>query len=125
MKDNQPSATELDEALALRALEILETDPSKTQRALAQELGISLGKTNYCLRALIDKGLVKFQNFKDNPHKFGYAYLLTPAGIEEKARMTLDFLRKKEKEYQLLQVEIADLRARVAAAQSDKSSPLQ
>ena len=95
MTKSNPS---LDEALALKALEALESDPNLTQRALAVELGVSLGKTNYCLRALIDKGLVKLQNFQQNPKKFKYAYLLTPQGIEEKTRMTWHFLRRKEAE---------------------------
>ena len=102
----------LDEALALRALQALETDPNLSQRALAQELGVSLGKTNYCLRALMDKGLVKLQNFQHNPRKMRYAYLLTPQGIEEKTRMTWQFLRRKEAEYKALQAEIAELRRR-------------
>lgn len=103
----------LDEALALRALQALETDPNLSQRALARELGVSLGKTNYCLRALMDKGLVKLQNFQHNPRKMRYAYLLTPQGIEEKTRMTWQFLRRKEAEYEALQTEIAELRRRV------------
>jgi len=103
----------LDEALALRALEALEQDPRLSQRALSRELGVSLGKTNYCLRALIDKGLIKLQNFQQSPQKLKYAYLLTPEGIEEKTRMTLAFLRRKEAEYQVLQAEIAELRERV------------
>jgi len=103
----------LDEVLALRALEALEQEPRLSQRALSRELGVSLGKTNYCLRALIDKGLVKLQNFQQNPQKLKYAYLLTPQGAEEKTRMTLAFLRRKEAEYQALQAEIAELRERV------------
>ena len=74
----------LDEAVALRALEALEQDPRLSQRALSREQGVSLGKTNYCLRALTDKGLVKLQNFQQNPQKLKYVYLLTLEGIEEK-----------------------------------------
>jgi len=74
----------LDEAVTLRALEALEQDPRLSQRALSREQGVSLGKTNYCLRALTDKGLVKLQNFQQNPQKLKYVYLLTPEGIEEK-----------------------------------------
>ncbi len=107
----------LDEALALRALQVLETDPNLSQRALARELGVSLGKTNYCLRALMDKGLVKLQNFQHNPRKMRYAYLLTPQGIEEKTRMTWQFLRRKEAEYEALQAEIAELRRRTERLQ--------
>ncbi|MEX0387227.1 MarR family EPS-associated transcriptional regulator [Spiribacter onubensis] len=109
------TSASLDEALALRALQALETDPNLSQRALARELGVSLGKTNYCLHALMDKGLVKLQNFQHNPRKIRYAYLLTPQGIEEKTRMTWRFLRRKEAEYEALQAEIAELRRRVAA----------
>ncbi len=107
------NAPHLDEALALRALEALEQEPRLSQRALSRELGVSLGKTNYCLRALIDKGLVKLQNFQQNPQKLKYAYLLTPQGVEEKTRMTWRFLRRKEAEYEALQAEIAALRASV------------
>ena len=109
------NAPHLDEALALRALEALEQEPRLSQRALSRELGVSLGKTNYCLRALIDKGLIKLQNFQQSPQKLKYAYLLTPEGIEEKTRMTLAFLRRKEADYQALQVEIAELKARMQA----------
>ena len=109
----------LDEAIALKALEALEQDPSLSQRALSRELGVSLGKTHYCLRALIDKGLVKLQHFEQNPQKLTYAYLLTPRGIKEKMRMTIAFLRRKEAEYQALQIEIAELRARVEASQAN------
>ena len=108
----------LDEAPALRALEALEQQPRLSQRALSRKLGVSLGKTNYCLRALIDKGLVKLQNFQQNPQKLKYAYLLTPQGVKEKTRMTLAFLRRKEAEYQALQVEIAELRERVETSTS-------
>ena len=97
------------------ALEALQTDANLSQRALARELGISLGRTHYCLRALIDKGWVKLQNFQQSPHKLRYAYLLTPQGIEEKTRLTWRFLRRKEAEYEALQKEIEALRARVAA----------
>ena len=115
MKAHSNNTPGTDESLALQALEALESNPHLTQRALAKELGVSLGKTNYCLKALVDKGLVKFHNFKQNPKKLGYAYLLTPRGIEEKTRMTWDFLRKKEAEYKALQAEIARLRARAEA----------
>ena len=81
-----------------------------SQRQLASELGISLGKTNYCLKALIDKGLVKAGNFRRNPNKLQYGYLLTPKGFEEKAKGTLRFLKKKQQEYEQLQREIEMLR---------------
>jgi EPS-associated MarR family transcriptional regulator len=80
------------------------------QRQLASELGISLGKINYCLKALIDKGLVKASNFRRNTNKEAYVYLLTSKGIEEKARVTLRFLRRKQEEYEALQIELEELR---------------
>ncbi|MEX0448781.1 MarR family EPS-associated transcriptional regulator [Spiribacter sp. 221] len=105
----------LEEDLARRALEALHSNPELSQRALADELGISVGKANHCLRALVDKGLVKLQNFHRNPKKLRYIYLLTPQGIEEKTRMTWRFLRRKEAEYEALQAEIAELRASMDA----------
>lgn len=103
------------EDLHLRALRLLQDDPSLSQRALAHALGISLGRTNYCLRALIDQGWVKVQNFRGNQNKLAYLYLLTPQGIEAKARITARFLKRKEAEYSALAAEIASLRAEVQA----------
>lgn len=73
-------------------------------------MGVSLGKANYCLNALMEKGLVKLENFRKNPNRRQYAYLLTPAGVEEKTRITLSFLRSKIAEYEALEGEIAKLR---------------
>ena len=80
------------------------------QREISMALGLSLGKVNYCLRALIDKGLVKATNFRNNPNKRAYAYYLTPQGIEEKARVTIRFLRRKLQEHRELEAEIEQLR---------------
>lgn len=80
-----------------------------SQRDLAKALGVSLGKTNYCIKALLVKGLIKMQNFRNNQNKLGYAYLLTPAGVDEKARITLRFLKFKVKEYERLRIEIDEL----------------
>ncbi len=80
--------------------------PESTQRELAKELGFSLGKINYCLNALKDKGLVKISNFSKNPNKLGYIYVLTPRGIKKKTQMTLDFMKRKMKEYDELKKEI-------------------
>ena len=96
-----------------RLLKILESNPEISQRALAEELGISLGKTNYCLRALVDKGWVKAGNFSRNPHKHRYLYQLTPAGIAEKARITGRFLKRKIAEHEALTREIEQLRREV------------
>lgn len=93
----------------LKVLRLLEADPGLSQRALSQALGISLGKTNYCMRALLDKGLIKMQNFRSSGNKLGYAYLLTPAGISAKADLTRRFLKIKVQEYELLRREIEEL----------------
>ncbi len=93
----------------LRLLRLLECNPEASQRELAAELGISLGKTNYCLRALVERGLVKARNFKKSHNKTAYAYFLTPQGIEEKARVTLRFLARKQREYVALKAEIEEL----------------
>lgn len=85
-----------------------------TQRELAEEMGMSLGKANYCLKALIEKGWVKAGNFRRNKHKLRYAYLLTPKGLEEKARVTISFLRRKQKEYDMLEEELQRLREEAA-----------
>lgn len=94
----------------LKVLRLLESNPQLSQRELAEALGVSVGKVNYCLNALIDKGLVKIQNFRSNKNKRVYAYLLTPKGIAEKADMTMQFLQRKMVEYELLREEIEKLR---------------
>ena len=99
--------------LEYRALKILERHPDLTQRQLAEELGISLGKTHYLLKSLIDVGWVKLDNFQKSNNKWGYAYLLTPMGIAEKTAITARFLIKKQREYNALKDEIAQLQAEV------------
>ena len=94
----------------LALLKLLQEQPQMSQRELAQAMGVSLGKANYCLKALMEKGLVKFGNFRKNPDKGQYAYLLTPAGLEEKTRITMAFLRRKVAEYEALEKEIEQLR---------------
>jgi EPS-associated MarR family transcriptional regulator len=96
-----------------KILRLLEADPQMSQRDLARELGISLGKTNYCLRALMETGLIKANNFKNNRNKKAYMYFLTPRGISEKARATANFLERKVAEYEALQREIEHLRREV------------
>ena len=103
----------LDDATRYRLLKLLEEHPESTQRELAAAMGISLGKANYCINALIEKGMVKTDNFRRNPHKGVYAYLLTPEGVQEKARVTVRFLHRKIAEYDTLQAEIAALRREV------------
>ena len=96
--------------IRLELLRKLESKPEYTQRELSQEMGVSLGKVNYCIRKLTEKGLIKITNFKQNPKKIGYAYLLTPKGIEEKSRLTFSFLKRKIIEYEVLKKEIKALK---------------
>ena len=91
-------------------LKSLEQDSRSTQRQLSNNLGVSLGKVNYCIKSLIEKGLIKVNNFRNNKNKIQYSYLLTPKGVEEKAKLTLDFIRIKTQEYDALKQEIESLR---------------
>ena len=93
----------------LKVLRQIEANPEVTQRELAKELGVSLGKVNYCLKALVQRGLVKAKNFKNSKNKSAYIYVLTPKGIEEKSRITLRFLKRKKAEYESLKTEIDQL----------------
>ena len=87
-----------------------------TQRELASELDVSLGKVNYCLKAMVEKGWIKIQNFKKSNNKLAYLYLLTPKGIEQKAYITVNFLKRKITEYETLEKEIKDLKAEVESS---------
>ena len=100
----------LDETTHYGLLKTLENNPGLSQRDLAKRLGVSLGKVNFCLNALVTKGSLKISNFRNNENKLAYAYLLTPRGVEEKARITLDFLKHKMQEYEQLKKEIAELK---------------
>lgn len=104
----------LDETTHYGLLKTLENNPGLSQRDLAKLLGISLGKVNFCLNALVEKGSLKIKNFRNNENKLVYAYLLTPRGIEEKARITVRFLRHKLQEYEELCKEIEALRFEAA-----------
>lgn len=95
----------------LKVMRYIEANPEVTQRELAHELGISLGKANYCLKALIDKGLIKARNFRNSNNKRAYLYNLTPSGIDAKARISVAFLRRKMEEYESLKAEIEQLKA--------------
>jgi EPS-associated MarR family transcriptional regulator len=90
----------------LEILRKINTKPNSTQRELANELGFSLGKLNYCLKALHKKGLVKVENFKKNPEKIKYLYILTPKGVAAKAKLSINFMKRKMKEYEQLKKEI-------------------
>jgi EPS-associated MarR family transcriptional regulator len=96
-----------------RLLKLIETNPAMSQRDLADAMGVSLGKINYCMRAVIARGLVKVKNFTANPNKRAYAYYLTPKGMEEKTRVTTRFLASKMREYEELKREIARLKNEV------------
>jgi len=91
-------------------LKSLEQDSHSTQRQLSNNLGVSLGKVNYCIKSLIEKGFIKINNFRNNKNKIQYSYLITPKGIEEKAKLTLDFIRVKTQEYDTLKQEIESLK---------------
>ena len=97
MKDNQDH---------FEVLRKIKTKPETTQRELAEELGFSLGKLNYCLKALRSKGLIKIENFRKNPNKSNYIYVLTPKGISEKTKLTINFMKRKMNEYDELKKEL-------------------
>ena len=92
----------------LNLLRKIEKNPQSSQRELAGELGFSLGKLNYCLRALKSKGLVKISNFKKNPNKINYIYIITPKGISEKSKLTINFMKRKMHEYDELKKELKE-----------------
>ena len=106
--------------IQLSVLRLLEQNPQLTQRQLSAELGVSLGKTHYVVKSLIDVGLVKLDNFQRSDNKWGYAYLLTPKGIKEKAAIAVRFLARKQDEYRLLEREIEILKSEVDA-ETDKN----
>lgn len=97
---------------------MLENSPAISQREIAEQLGISLGKVNFCLKALVNVGLLKVTNFRNNKNKLAYMYILTPSGIEEKASITVRFLKHKLDEYDALQREIEELRKDAAKKES-------
>ena len=99
------------EEIQFEVLRRLHQTPQVSQRALAKDLGVGLGTINFCFQALVEKGLVKMQNFSQSKNKLRYAYLLTPAGVAEKSKLTAEFLRRKVDEYETLQAEIEKLKA--------------
>ena len=106
--------------LQYRALKLLEQQPVMTQREIAKKLNVSLGKTHYLIKSLIDVGWVKLDNFQRSDNKLGYAYLLTPSGIIEKAVITAQFLKRKQQEYSELQLEIQQLQEEIEQNQKLK-----
>jgi EPS-associated MarR family transcriptional regulator len=115
--------SKLQEDTYFRVMGILQENPNLTQRELADKLGLSLGGLNYCLRALIDKGFVKMQNFNKAENKLKFVYLLTPRGIKEKLALTYRFLERKMQEYETLKAEIEALKGQVGiSADADSDS---
>lgn len=97
-----------------KVMRLLEANPEMSQRDVARALGVSLGRVNYCLRALVVKGCIKATNFRNSRNKSAYMYLLTPHGVSEKARLTVEFLQRKVQEYEALRVEIREIRREAA-----------
>ena len=109
----------LKDEVAYKLLKLIEAEPHLSQRDIAEKMGVSLGKTNYCLKALIDKGLIKLQNFYSNKKKISYIYLLTPQVIEEKAAVTYRFLQRKINEYENIKQEIEGLKVEAAVLKAN------
>jgi EPS-associated MarR family transcriptional regulator len=99
------------EPIQHKILGILAENPNISQRELADKLGVSLGKTNYCLKAIIEKGLIKVKNFRSSKNKLAYAYYLTPKGFEEKTRITIEYIKRKILEYESIKREIQELQS--------------
>jgi EPS-associated MarR family transcriptional regulator len=121
MPDQEKTNLETEEAL--RVLREIGSNPEMTQRELSSRLGLSLGKINFLVKALIDKGLIKAENFKNSKQKSAYLYFLTPRGIEEKTRATYLFLKRKMDEYERLEAEIRQLKEEVDV--EEQSAPLR
>ncbi len=117
-----PTETSQDETLHFQLLKELDQSPHQSQRVLSGSLGVSLGKLNYCMRALVAKGWVKVGSFRLNPDKRQYVYLLTPEGLEAKARLTAGFLKRKMAEYDQLGREIEELKQELQAAPPAKEA---
>ena len=105
----------LDEETHYRLLNLIEENPAISQRQLAESMGVSVGKINYCIKALVKVGHIKLNNFKRSQNKMGYAYLLTPTGIKEKAQVAVRFLEIKQRQYDVIKKEIEELQAKLAA----------
>ena len=101
----------MQDEITYKLLKTIENNPHLSQREIAEIMGVSLGKTNYCLKALLDKGFIKIRNFYNNKQKKAYIYILTPSGIEEKAQVTYRFLQRKIYEYEDIKVEIDRLKS--------------
>jgi EPS-associated MarR family transcriptional regulator len=113
----------LKEETHYQLLKLIEENPEITQREMAREMGVSLGKANYCLKALLEQGWIKANNFRNSHRKWAYVYLLTPSGLEQKFRLTGAFLKRKLDEHETLKLEIARLQADLAAARNETAKP--
>ena len=107
-------STSMNDELSIKLISVLEKAPEQSQRTLSERCGVSLGSVHYCLNALIEKGYVKAQNFRNAHNKLAYAYILTPSGINLKKELTLAFLKRKQAEYEALQNEIKALKEDLA-----------
>lgn len=114
---------QLKEESHYRLLKLIEENPEITQREMAREIGVSLGKANYCLKALLEKGWIKASNFRNSRRKWAYIYLLTPSGLEQKFRLTGSFLKCKLEDHENLRQEITRLQAELAGSQSQSNEP--
>ena len=117
-----PQESFANEDIHLRVLRLLQENPQLTQREMAEALGVSLGKTNFCIKALLEKGLIKLHNFKNSRHKLAYSYLLTPSGIAEKSAITARFLKRKIAEYEQLRTQIELLQSEIAKISTNKGA---
>ena len=106
----------MNEEITHKLFTLLEQQPNLSQRELAKEMGVSLGKTNYCLKGLMEKGWLKARNFKNSNNRIAYAYILTPTGLSEKAKITARYLKRKVHEYETLKGEIEKLRQQVSGS---------
>ena len=111
----------MQDEISYKLLKIIEEEPHMSQREIAARMGISLGKANYCLKSLMEKGFIKARNFYNNNHKVGYIYMLTPSGVEEKVSVTYRFLKRKMQEYEEIKAEIESLKAEAAGIQRPES----
>jgi EPS-associated MarR family transcriptional regulator len=114
----------MQDEIAYKLLKIIETEPQLSQREIASRMGISLGKANYCLKSMIEKGFIKARNFYNSNHKVAYVYMLTPSGLEEKASVTYRFLKRKMQEYEEIKAEIETLKAEAVEIKKSVSENL-
>jgi EPS-associated MarR family transcriptional regulator len=124
-ENSNKKSNKVNAEVTLQVMAHLQENPQDTQRAIAGKLGVSLGSVNYCIKALVSKGFLKVENFRKSSNKLGYAYLLTPSGVHEKASLTVSFLKRKQREYVELEAEIAALRAEVAKLEQGKNGQAQ